>query len=351
MQAVLLLCRPGFEPECAAEITDRAGRIGVAGYARAASGQAFVTFHSGAEGDAGRLLDEISWSSLIFVRQWFAATEQLEALPLNDRATPIANALVARGTPVSALIIQAPDSDAAKVLSPLCRALEKPVRTQLNTGGLWSERAPTIAQVCLTTTDSAWVGFAPVDNCSPWPGGVPRLKYPREAPSRSTLKLEEALLVFLDPAERERALRPGMTAVDLGAAPGGWTWQLVRRHIAVTAVDNGAMDPKLLDSGLVTHVRADGFTYRPARPVDWMVCDMVEQPSRIAHLVARWLAEGWCRASVFNLKLPMKKRYAEVQGCLERVSSALNDKGMSYELACKQLYHDREEVTVCVVVK
>jgi len=120
----------------------------------------------------------------------------------------------------------------------------------------------------------------------------------------------------------------------------------VRRHLRVTAVDNGALAPALLDSGIVEHVRADGFRYQPPKPVQWMVCDIVEQPIRIADLAARWLAQGWCERTVFNLKLPMKKRYMEVQRCLGRIDEVLRQAGVDYRLQCKQLYHDREEVTV-----
>ena len=138
--------------------------------------------------------------------------------------------------------------------------------------------------------------------------------------------------------------------MDLGAAPGGWSWQLVKRGLRVIAVDNGAMAPALLESGLLEHYREDGFRFRPEQPVDWMVCDIVEQPARIADLAARWLGEGWCRRSVFNLKLPMKKRYAEVMQCLDTVRARLEATGRPYRLACKQLYHDREEVTVFAAV-
>src|SRR5699024_9165856 len=41
--------------------------------------------------------------------------------------------------------------------------------------------------------------------------------------SRAAFKLDELL-------ERDRLLRPGMTVVDLGAAPGGWS-QLVRARL------------------------------------------------------------------------------------------------------------------------
>jgi 23S rRNA (cytidine2498-2'-O)-methyltransferase len=205
--------------------------------------------------------------------------------------------------------------------------------------------------VCLTAPDTAIVACADIDDTAPWPGGIPRLKFPRGAPSRSTLKLEEAFLVLLDDDERARWLKPAMTAVDLGAAPGGWTWQLVRRSIRTIAIDNGPMDAALMESGIVEHRRTDGFRYQPPRTVDWLVCDMVEQPRRIAELVARWLAEGACRRTIFNLKLPMKKRYDEVQLCFGIVRDAVAASGHDLDLRAKQLYHDREEITVFAAVK
>jgi 23S rRNA (cytidine2498-2'-O)-methyltransferase len=173
--------------------------------------------------------------------------------------------------------------------------------------------------------------------------GIPRLRFPPGAPSRSTLKLDEAFGLFVQDPETE--VQPGMTAVDLGAAPGGWTYQLVRRHLRTTAIDNGAMDASLLDSGLVEHLRVDGFRYRPLKPVDWLVCDMVEQPQRIARLVAEWLAEGRCKRAIFNLKLPMKKRYEMVLDCREILESRTQKAGVSCRLSFKQLYHDRAEIT------
>ena len=57
--------------------------------------------------------------------------------------------------------------------------------------------------------------------------------------SRAAYKLEELI-------ERDRLLRPGMTVVDLGAAPGGWS-QVVRRELGergrVVALDILDMPP------------------------------------------------------------------------------------------------------------
>ncbi len=167
-----------------------------------------------------------------------------------------------------------------------------------------------------------------------------------DAPSRSALKLDEALLVLLDDSERERLLKPGMRAADLGAAPGGWSWILARHHLRVTAIDNGPMATSAMATGLIEHQRADGFRWQPSQPLDWMVCDMVEQPRRVAARMAEWFANGWCRHSIFNLKLPMKKRWDETQLCLELLRSQA---GKPLTVRAKQLYHDREEITVAAL--
>ena len=83
-----------------------------------------------------------------------------------------------------------------------------------------------------------------------------------------------------------------MTAVDLGAAPGGWSWQLIRRGIKVIAIDNGPLKGAVLGHPLVEHLRVDGFRYRPRRPVDWLVCDVACYPRRLLALVQRWMESG-----------------------------------------------------------
>jgi 23S rRNA (cytidine2498-2'-O)-methyltransferase len=346
MNGIVLYCRAGFEAECAAEAADLLRLDALGGFARATPGAGLLTVEIHDAAGARRVHETVPWSDWIFPRQWFVQTAALADLPVADRATPIAQAIAAAGQPVAGVFLETPDRDDTKVLAPLCRALERPVAGQLQRAGAWAERSAWRAHVCFTASTGALIGIARVDNSAPWPGGVPRLKFPRAAPSRSTLKLEEAFLTFLNARDRESLLRPGLRAVDLGAAPGGWSWQFVHRHIHVTAVDNGAMDPQLMDSGLVQHVHADGFRYRPDKPVDWLVCDIVEQPIRVARLAGQWFAQGWCRRAIFNLKLPMKKRYAEVRRCLGETESIVAQAGRRVRLHCRQLYHDREEVTV-----
>ena len=95
--------------------------------------------------------------------------------------------------------------------------------------------------------------------------GIPRLKFPSQAPSRSTLKLDEAFLHFIPKSEWENRLTSGMNAVDLGSAPGGWTYQLVRRGMMVTAIDNGPMAESLMETGQVKHKMMDGFKIHSAK--------------------------------------------------------------------------------------
>jgi 23S rRNA (cytidine2498-2'-O)-methyltransferase len=342
----LAYCRPGFEGECAQELTAYAAERGSAGFARAERGSGFVEFVSADAPATNAFAAPGAWRELIFARQLLTTMGRVEGMPRSDRLGALLPIVEREPRRWRDAWIEAPDSDSGRELAPLCRALNAALITALKRKRLLDPGARDRLHICLTAPDAAIVARADADASAPWPGGIPRLKFPRGAPSRSTLKLEEAFLVLLDDDERARWLKPAMTAVDLGAAPGGWTWQLARRSIRTTAIDNGPMDAALLESGVVEHRRSDGFRYQPPRAVDWLVCDMVEQPRRIAELVARWLAQGWCRRTIFNLKLPMKKRYDEVQLCLGILRDAAAAAGRTIDLRAKQLYHDREEITV-----
>lgn len=340
---LLAYCRPGFEGECAQELAAHDLDRGGGGYARAQRGSGFVEFvtpHAGA-------LDGC-WRQLVFARQLLRVLGEACEMPAQDRIGALLP-IVETDDPEYGrrrwcdVIVESPDSDEARELAALCRGLNAALLATLKKRALLDRASRWRLHVCLTSGRDAFVGAADIARSSPWPGGIVRLKFPRSAPSRSTLKLEEALLVLLDEGERERWLKPGMRGVDLGASPGGWTWQLVKRSLHVTAVDNGPMDADLMASGLVDHLRADGFRYQPRTPVDWLVCDMVEQPRRVAVRMAQWLAQGWCRQAIFNLKLPMKKRYDEVETCFSALREAV---ARPLDLRAKQLYHDREEITV-----
>lgn len=339
----LLHCRTGFEPECAEEAIALAARDGRAVFARTERGTALVEVEAA---DGTPLGAPPAWREWIFARAPLLGLARFDALDPTDRLGPVADALADAGARVCDLWVECPDSEAGAEWRALARSLESAARPLLRRRTLVDPASTLRAHLVLRSGTAAQLALADVRHAAPWPMGIPRLKFPRGAPSRSTLKLDEAFLVLLDDAERRRWLKPGMTAVDLGASPGGWTFQLVARSIRVTAVDNGPMDDTLMAGGLVEHRREDGFRFRPRQRVDWVVCDMVEQPSRVAALMVDWLAGGHARAAVFNLKLPMKKRWLETQRCLDQLRDALGARAV---VRARQLYHDREEVTVAVV--
>jgi 23S rRNA (cytidine2498-2'-O)-methyltransferase len=342
---LLLQCRAGFEKECAQEITATAAEMGAAGFVKARPDSGFAVFHPHQEEMGVELGKHVEFRRLVFPRQMVRVPELLADLPEGDRVTPIVAAAKALGRNFAGLWIETPDTNDGKSLASLIKPLTPHLEKALKKAGVRfdDEKAAERLHVFFVGGRACYVGVADAANSSPWPMGIVRLRMPSAAPSRSTLKLAEALMEFLDDKERAKRLVPGMTAVDLGASPGGWSWQLMKHGLMVLAVDNATIDAALLDSGQVKHRRDDGFHYRPPEPVDWMVCDMVESPSKIARLAAKWIAEGWCRESIFNLKLPMKKRWEEVERCRGIIGEALG--GGGYYLRFKQLYHDREEVT------
>ncbi|SHL80886.1 23S rRNA (cytidine(2498)-2'-O)-methyltransferase RlmM [Phytopseudomonas punonensis] len=343
MKTLLLHCRPGFENEVCSEISEHAARLDVPGYAKAKPNTACAEFICSDESGAERLMAGLRFSQLIFIRQW--ARGRFIELPEKDRISVLLEDLLP--LPVfGSLWLEVFDTNDGKELSGFCKKFEGPLRKALMAAGRLAEnaRAPRLL-LTFKSGREVFVGMAEANNSAIWPMGIPRLKFPREAPSRSTLKLEEAWHTFIPREQWDERLSDEMTGVDLGASPGGWTYQLVRRGMLVTAIDNGPMAESLMDTGLVKHLMVDGFTWKPKQPVDWMVCDIVEKPARSAALLETWIGEGHCREAVVNLKLPMKQRYAEVQRLLERIAEGLAARKVKATIACKQLYHDREEVT------
>lgn len=350
MKQLLLYCRPGFEGECAQEIETRAAERGVYGFCRLKGNTGLVLFECYEANDAGKLLGQLPVSQLIFARQMIRVAPLVTDLPLDDRLNPLYMAAAEDLPECGQLWVETPDTNAGKELNRLCRAIATPMRAFFRKAGKLTSRDEAekpVLHVCFTATDSAYIGYTLPRTHNPHLMGISRLKFPKDAPSRSTLKLEEAFYTFLSKTQREKRLQTGMNAVDLGAAPGGWTYQLVRRGMMVTAVDNGPMDQALMDSGQVKHVRDDGFKWLPKKHnVHWLVCDMIDSPKKVAGRICDWFIDDWCQEAIFNLKLPVKRRFHTVEECLELIYTRLEEAGLGYRLAAKHLYYDREEITV-----
>ena len=351
MEQLIAICRPGFETEAGRELTDSAASGGVYGYFEPSVNQGFLTFHCPGSGQVEILVQRLSIDQLVFVRDWFVVLADI-ALPTSDRVGAVIDALrsVDGAIPVCARIeIRLPENNADADLGNFARKWVSPLSKALRGAGLLEKdskaESPARLEVLLTGFERAIVGFSLASNRARYVSGIPRLRLPASAPSRSALKLEEAWKVFLPPGQELDYLGSGKQAVDLGAAPGGWTWQLVRQGMMVTAVDNGPMNVELMASGHVEHVEADGYQWRPRRGVDWMVCDIADHPRRTSEMVVHWLSAKLCRYTVFNLKLPMKKRYDEWLVCKDILEEGLAQTEMNFLLRARHLYHDREEIT------
>ncbi len=171
-------------------------------------------------------------------------------------------------------------------------------------------------------------------------GGQRRMSDDPAAPSRSYLKIEEAYgLLGREPAA-------GEVVVDLGAAPGGWSYSAAKRGARVIALDNGPLKGGALGHTLIEHRREDAYAYRPAagERVDWLFCDLVDDPREVMRrIVEPWLINGWCRRFVVILKfgrvdpLALLREVRAGDGVLARRASGTR---------VRHLFHDREEFTL-----
>ena len=160
------------------------------------------------------------------------------------------------------------------------------------------------------------------------------------APSRSYLKIEEAyVLLGREPQSDE-------TVCDLGAAPGGWSYSAAKRGARVVAIDNGPLKGGAHDHPQIEHRREDAFRFAPpaGQHFDWLFCDLLEEPHHVLqHIAGPWLARGWCRRFVINLKFGRVDPIALLRE-LRAPGSPFAAPGRAARTA--HLYHDREEFTV-----
>lgn len=241
------------------------------------------------------------------------------------------------------LHVVAPDSDEGNRRAKECAELEARILGALP-DSLRARRVPSTGPMAgegvlvsaVVSSDAVLLGACPIaDAISRFPGGRARMRVGSDRPSRAARKLDEALAwLGLSPG-------PGERCVDLGAAPGGWSWALLGRRAHVVAVDPAALRPDVASHRNLRHVRTSAFSFAPDEPVDWLFCDMAWRPLEVAELLAKWGRRRWARMLVANLKLPMRSKAAIV----EELRAILRGGGWSH-LRSRQLYHDRDEVTV-----
>tara|TARA_Y100000766_G_scaffold8815_1_gene6596 strand:- start:21 stop:1106 length:1086 start_codon:yes stop_codon:yes gene_type:complete len=355
-QSIIAYCRPGYEVDTGNEITELATQKALYGYPVFKAGEGYIRFQFHVPEHAEQFINEVAVSDTIFPRQMFLVLASIAIEDKSDRIGPVLNALAQSDiSRCGSLFVDYPDTEDGKALAKLCRKFAVPLRQALRAKELLTRKEQlnlAALHVFFTSGEACYVGVSQAKMRSPFENGICRLKFPPKAPSRSTLKLEEALLTMLSARQRDAICRAGARAVDLGACPGGWTYQLVSRDMHVEAVDNGKMADDLMATGLVDYRAEDGFKYRPQMGhVELLVCDMIEKPDRVAVLMANWLTRNWATHAIFNLKLPMKRRYETVRAAIEAVGSQLASANINASMVIRHLYHNRDEVTVAVIRK
>lgn len=184
-----------------------------------------------------------------------------------------------------------------------------------------------------------YVGLSePKANLSDWPGGAVRFRREEGLISRAAFKLLEAERTFGIP------LDGFVNALDLGAAPGGWSSVLLERGVKVTAVDPAEMHPSLEGHPRLRHLRnnAAELSFAPGS-FDLLVCDMSWDPHHTCRIVSE-LASALTAGGkgIITLKLMYKKPLQTIADLTEEYSQAFD------VLRIKQLFHNREEVTLLV---
>lgn len=193
--------------------------------------------------------------------------------------------------------------------------------------------------ISLTVFDQfAYMGISGAeDNVSRRAGGILFYSQSEDMVCRAEWKIEEAFGVFgMRAAE-------GMRALDLGAAPGGWTHYLSKRGISVDAVDPAALDEAVAARPNVRHFRMTAQEFARSHgegAYDLIVNDMKMDTNQSMDILCEMSSllkrDGEC---LMTLKLPR-------QGVQKRINVARMVLGRRFEtVRIRQLYYNRSEVT------
>ncbi len=202
-----------------------------------------------------------------------------------------------------------------------------------------------VLQIC-STQNGCWVSTNHASRLSsPFPGGIHRMRLDSNAPSRSFLKIEEVFSLM------NEIPRQNQNVVDLGAAPGGWSYAFLKRSCRVIAVDNGPLKivRKYFQNPQLRHLRQDGIGFEPRNmviPLDWLAADMLIAPGKALGLLKRWLLSGWTRRFIVNIKLPQLHPIAALKPIDDFLAAA---PGVDFQI--RHLYHDRREATAFGKIK
>jgi len=213
------------------------------------------------------------------------------------------------------------------------------------TGAFESIKKPQVVVSLLCSTEKAYLGISLTkDNLSDWPGGERHFAQTPEQISRSEFKLLEALEVF-----GVTLPSPGL-ALDLGAAPGGWTRLLLEAGMNVVAVDPAKLDGRLEGQPHLVHYRGYAEVYLEKAIKQRQKFDVITNDMRMdAREAARLLVEAstCLRADGFIISVLKLPHATPEIDPLKNLNEALRLLHRHFGIVqARQLFHNRQEVTV-----
>lgn len=202
--------------------------------------------------------------------------------------------------------------------------------------------SPVDAEVAVSLTvfqNTAYLGISRLkDNVSDWTGGVLFYSKGEDTICRAEFKIEEACKAF------GIEISEGLNALDLGAAPGGWSHYLSKQGMKVDAVDPADLDKGVLECKNVVHYKMTAQEFVETNPdecydiiVNDMKMDTKQSVDILCEMCDRLKPGGGC---LLTLKLPKSN-------VLKRIQAAKQMLGRRFEtIQIRQLYYNRSEVTV-----
>ncbi len=198
-----------------------------------------------------------------------------------------------------------------------------------------------VFDVILLDENQVWLGgHLHTTSHSPWPGGVPELILPNEAPSRAYLKLEEAILWSQAPLLRND------TALELGSAPGGASYALLLRGLHVIGIDPGKMDDQILKNPHFQHIqRPVAQVLREELPdsIQWLLLDMNVEP-RVSIFAVDRLASRM-KESLLGVFLTLKLNHWKITHEIPEILSHIRQMGI-IKMKAAQLSRCRQEFMI-----
>lgn len=155
---------------------------------------------------------------------------------------------------------------------------------------------------------------------SPFADGEVRFEENKnDPPGRAYLKLWESFTLL------SKKPGPGDLCVELGAAPGSWTWVLAQTGCHVFSLDKAPLAEHIARLPNVEHCLGSGFAVTPALtgPIDWLFSDMICYPQRLFTLVRQWVETKAMKRALCTIKFQSEEDHEMVRAFLSLPGSSV----------------------------